>query len=225
MILIDVGLTLLGGPTRSPATFITELLSLPQSTKPLISDIVFSQEHSTPDDLLDSLSTILKIEFSDAQRSSLIDYWVSQLDECLPLPGAQEFCKAIIENKYPYCIASNLWKPFHMALTRFIPEIEPSAKFLFLSYIMGARKPSDEFYNHVFLAIDAKPQNVVMVGDSFENDIFPCLSRGATCVMLDLADKLTDRSSIMERASTYPDAQLHIAKTHSECLDLLKTLV
>jgi FMN phosphatase YigB (HAD superfamily) len=225
MILIDVGLTLLGGLTRSPATFITELLSLPQSTKPLISDIVFSQEHATPDDLLDNLSHVLKINLPDDQRSGLIGYWTKQLDECLPLPGAQEFCKAIIESKYPYCIASNLWKPFHMALTRFIPEIEPNAKFLFLSYIMGARKPSDKFYNNVFLTIDVHPQNVIMVGDSFENDILPCLARGATCLMLDLATKSAGNSSIMERLSTYPDARLHIVRTHSECLDLLKTLI
>ena len=230
MLLIDIGQTVLGGPTRSPAGFITELLSLPQSAKPLISDLVFSQNHSTAADLIDDLSGALNCGFSDRQRAELTGYWNAQLDECLPLPGAGEFCQAIIDGKYPYALASNLWKPFHMALTRFIPELEANARFLFLSYVIGARKPSDDFYNHVFGTIlDGtileRPGNVVMIGDSFENDILPCLARGAVCVMLDLANKSPDHGLIMKRAAAFPDGRLHLAGTYDECLALLETII
>ena len=223
MILLDIGLTLLGGPSRSPASFISGLLSLPHDKKRLISDIVFTKHISSAESLIGHLSSVLAMKFSDSQRSALIDYWNNQLTECLPLSGADEFCGAIIGNKYPYSIASNLWKPFHMALTRFLPGIELNAQHLFLSYLMGSRKPGEEFYDRVYSTIAAPPEAVIMVGDSLENDIIPCLARGSTCIVLDRSGNALERYS--EKLPEIPQGKLFVAKNHGVCLDLLKSLI
>lgn len=224
MILLDVGLTLLGGPQLSPSSFICDLLSLPRYAKQAVSDIVFARCFPNADGLVDHLSVVFEMNISDIQRTALVDYWNNQLSACHPLPGAEEFCDEIIRHQFPYCIASNLWKPFHMALTRFLPDIERKSQHLFLSYMLGARKPSREFYDSVYSTISVPRQDVIIVGDSFENDIAPCMARGSTCIMLDQFGT-ADNSRLKARLAELPDGNLYIAKNHRECLAVLKSII
>lgn len=222
MILLDIGLTLLGGPLLSPTKFISSVFSLPTESKSVLADVVFCNDYPGPDALLARLTEEFSLNVSAQQRDKLYQYWHDQVRVCTPLEGAPQFCKAIIERGYPYCIASNLWNPFYEAFVRHLPDVAKHAQNMFLSYTIGSRKPTARFYEYIFSAIGMSPEHTIMIGDSLDNDIIPCLNAGTTCIMLAKAD--TDIAYIEQQLSIYPTGQFHIATAHAECLHILDTL-
>jgi FMN phosphatase YigB (HAD superfamily) len=220
ILLIDVGLTLLGGPKKSPATFICETFGLPRECKGAVADIVFCQEHGGPGDLLESLSIGLDRQISGGEEATIAEYWERQGIECVPLPGAKAFCEEIIRVGYRYYVVSNLWCPFHGALTKWLPDFELSSEGSFLSYKMGARKPSDRFYSQVFSQVCVAPTDLVMIGDSLDNDIIPCVSRGAKAILMNFSPAKT--GSNVDGVMASANGKVHMAKSYDECLTVLK---
>jgi HAD superfamily hydrolase (TIGR01509 family) len=78
-----------------------------------------------------------------------------------------------------------------------IPELHNFT--VFSPKIAGAAKPAIEAFLAVLAEMKADPEETVMVGDSFENDILPARSLGMKAILLDRVgkyDKLDDSEII-----------------------------
>lgn len=220
-LLIDLGFTILGGPDKSPASFLGETLSWPPGDKNFLSDLVFCQTHTSAPALADALGRRLNRALSADEIKAVTAYWAGQIDQCLPLPGAADFCRQIMARDYPFHIVSNLWPPFHQALSYHLPEFERAAKGSWLSYKLGVRKPSAAFYDTVLAGIDINPRALIMIGDSWDKDIAPCLEQGLTAVWL-ASERCPDVLEIAaRRAPEYPRGQLMAAGNYHDCLEIL----
>lgn len=222
-LLIDLGFTILGGPAQSPPAFIREILSLPPGGKDVLADILFCRAHASPQELALALARALGRELSAYETGAIASYWDRQLEECRPLPGAKDFCRRILAAGYPFHIVSNLWRPFHLSLSRHLPKFERGAQSLLLSYQLGARKPHRAFYDLVFKLIpNEAPGGMIMIGDSWDNDIAPCLERGLTAVLL-ASDRCRDVAAVAARAApNYPPGRLLAATGYDDCLEILR---
>ena len=58
---------------------------------------------------------------------------------------------------------------------------------IFVSSVMGAEKPSRAFYQAMLKGLDRLPEEVVMVGDSYENDVRGAAAAGLWTVWYDPA--------------------------------------
>lgn len=221
MLLIDIGLTLLGGPEKSPSTFLVELFSLPSENKSAVADLVFCREHESPGHLMDDLTESLRLKPSREQADRIERYWHSQVQECRPLPGVGEFCDYLITAAIPYAIVSNLWRPFHAALSHYLPAFERNARQAFLSYKLGARKPGKAFYDAVYNGIGESPSDMLMLGDSLHNDIIPCLERGTSAVLLQSWRFTLDPSRKAELKTNYPRCTVYTARDYHDCRAIL----
>ncbi len=222
MLLIDIGLTLLGGPSLSPASFLTEILGLPREKKQDVADIVFCRIHEAPDQLIDDVEHAFRLCFTPLQRRQLVKYWNAQQDLCRPLPGAEEFCAFILDAGLPYCMASNLWQPFYEAFRYRLPDFARNARRLFLSHRMGIRKPHRIFYDAVFSCPDINPRRTLMVGDSMDNDIRPCLDRGVSAVFLHHGHAGSGNASPALLPEPPAGSVLYVAENHRECARIIR---
>ncbi len=221
MLLIDIGLTLLGGPALSPASFLTKMLGLPQEKKRDVADIVFCRVHETPDRLIDDVERAFRLRFTTEQRRQVVKYWDEQQEFCRPLPGAEAFCAFILDAGLPYCMVSNLWQPFHEAFRRHLPDFARNAQQLFLSHRMGTRKPHDAFYDAVFACPDIDPRRTLMVGDSMDNDIRPCLARGVSALLLNRGHSGSGNATSDPLPKASGESVLYVAENHRECARII----
>jgi len=51
-------------------------------------------------------------------------------------------------------------------------------KGIFCFRSVGSAKPSSEFFSHIVAALELEPEQIAMVGDSFENDILGAVNLG-----------------------------------------------
>ncbi len=214
---IDVGMTLLGGPNESPATFICNLLGIPLENKRIVSRIVFCRDVTSSEELVDLLKSELEVNIKDAQSLAIRDFWDSQMKACQPLEGAKAFCDDIIALGIDYYIVSNLWPPFYDALKAHLNAFANNANGLFLSYKIGSCKPSDEFYSYVYSAVSVPAKDILMIGDSMNNDMKPCIERGSTGILL----------SMNNNPRSCPQTELKRlvrVKSHAECLSVIKAI-
>ncbi len=214
---VDVGMTLLGGPKESPSTFICNLLGIALENKSIISNIVFCKDVASPDELITSLEEELRITITDEKRLAIQNFWDLQVLQCQPLDGTENFCSAIIASKVNYYIVSNLWPPFFNALQTHLNDFIINASGLFLSYKIGSCKPSDIFYSHVYSAVSVPAENIIMFGDSFYNDMEPCIKRGSTGILLSMDDNPRSRPQTELK-------NLIRVKNHAQCLTVIKKI-
>jgi putative hydrolase of the HAD superfamily len=60
----------------------------------------------------------------------------------------------------------------------------------------GYKKPSQEFYTHILRDLDAKPSDVLMIGDSFENDIRGANRVGIRAIWLNQKSEETKKGDL-----------------------------
>jgi FMN phosphatase YigB (HAD superfamily) len=71
---------------------------------------------------------------------------------------------------------SNIWPPFYEHFRKiFLTEARESQ---FLSFRFGLSKPSKEFFRTALMGLKADPADVVMIGDTYKNDIRPAIELG-----------------------------------------------
>ncbi len=75
-------------------------------------------------------------------------------------------------------LISNTWRPFYRGFCRVCPDIAGIFDFKILSFALGIKKPSQEFFKHAFNLAAASPADSLVVGDSFELDIEPARKAG-----------------------------------------------
>lgn len=74
----------------------------------------------------------------------------------------------------------------------------------FISSELGVRKPSVGFYRQMLTNLEVSPQELLMVGDDLQNDVYPPSELGIQAVWLNRSGAVSDHPSIRSLAEILP---------------------
>ncbi|MCP4698208.1 MAG: HAD family hydrolase [Gammaproteobacteria bacterium] len=177
-----MGATLIEGPACGPAKQLVRELRLPKEAKPLIDDFLFRTELESAGELAEFLSLHFSIPHEQA-KGAATRLWEAQIKEGKSIPGACEAVARLRAAKIPTGIVSNIWRPYYEAFARAFPE-EANKKPNFLSFRMGLRKPDPEIYRTALASVNEAPENTIMIGDTYSNDIAPAAEIGMKTIWI-----------------------------------------
>lgn len=173
--LFDIGSTLIDGPPYGPARRLAQMLGLGKPAVVELERLLFRTPSKAPGDLARCIASTLGVDESDAAAHCEM-LWNAQLTEAYTLPGAFETIAKLDAANIQRAYLSNIWPPFYEHFRRSFPS-EASAP-QFLSFEMGVSKPDKEFFRQALTRLDAEPKDIVMIGDTYKNDILPAIELG-----------------------------------------------
>jgi FMN phosphatase YigB (HAD superfamily) len=179
--LFDIGSTLIEGPPYGPARRLTELLELGPHAAPELERVLFRTPSASPEDLALHVARAAKVDLTHALEACGA-LWRAQLTEAYTLPGAAEAVAALARAGIGRAYLSNIWPPFYEHFRRAFPGEEDAPQFL--SFRMGLSKPDKRFFEEALRALQAPAPQVVMIGDTYRNDILPALELGMRTVWI-----------------------------------------
>jgi HAD superfamily hydrolase (TIGR01549 family) len=177
--LFDIGSTLIDGPPYGPARRLAEMLGLGNPAVADLERLLFRTPSKTPVDLAQCIARTLSVDDTAAATHCDI-LWNAQLKEAYTLPGAVETIAKLDAAGARRAYLSNIWPPFYEHFRRAFPSEANAPQFL--SFEMGVSKPDKEFFRLALARLHAEPSDVVMIGDTYKNDILPAIELGMRTV-------------------------------------------
>jgi HAD superfamily hydrolase (TIGR01509 family) len=174
--LIDIGSTLIDGPPMGPARRIAQSLELPAQAITELEKCLFQTHTESPRQLANIISGRFGCDPAKALRT-IEGLWNAQIDEAYILPGVKEALDKLRAAAIPFAFVSNIWPPFFQGFARLLPEYAQETP-AFLSYKLGLSKPDQRLYLEALGAMHAQPEDTVMIGDTYKNDIAPAIALG-----------------------------------------------
>lgn len=98
-------------------------------------------------------------------------------------PDAAEAVRTLLERGQRVAIASNFDHRLHDVCAG-LPPLD-RVPYRLISSELGHRKPNPEFYRAVVRALETAPEEIVMVGDDFENDVAAPRRAGLRAIWID----------------------------------------
>lgn len=202
-IFLDIGFTILGGPKLSPPKKIAEILQLDASYLEIIRNIIFCENHTSVESLIFSLGSKIQREVNIEEEKKIQSFWQNQKEAAYPLEGAESLLKYLNEAEDRIHIVSNLWYPFYEKFFELVSKLQIRISSETLSFSEGIKKPSPQFYKIALAKAGALPELSIMIGDSIDNDITPCIQLGMNkCIWLESRpgyEKLPESFDINEK--------------------------
>jgi len=181
VIFFDIGSTLIDGKT-SPVSHLVKELKLPESAKSSISDFLFSTQIEQPKEIVKFLHQRFNVA-NDLASPLVTDLWEAQFRDAVAIPGAIETIKRFEAIGITIGYISNIWLPFYRGFKREFPDKSLKHQ-SFLSFRMGLSKPDTAIYQSALNAVNESPENAIMVGDTYTNDIAPAMAIGMKTVWI-----------------------------------------
>ncbi|MEP6962710.1 MAG: HAD-IA family hydrolase [Acidobacteriota bacterium] len=192
--LFDIGSTLIDGPPYGPARRLAEMLGLGKAAVLLLEHLLFRTPSEGPEDLARCVADKLGVDPTLAYEACAT-LWNAQLSEAYVLPGAAETIAKLAKAGVSRAYLSNIWPPFYEHFRRSFEK--ESANPQFLSFQMGLMKPDPQFFREALRRLAVPPGEVVMIGDTYKNDIRPAIELGMKTVwVLHRPDK--ERASLVD---------------------------
>lgn len=192
--LFDIGSTLIEGPPYGPARRLTEMLGLTKEVSPILERLLFRTPSENAQDLASHIAQDIAASPA-AIQAACEQLWNAQLTEAYVLPGAIEAVAQLEQAGIPRAYLSNIWPPFYEHFRQKFPREAASPQFL--SFRMGLSKPSPEFFCAALRELGARPQDVVMIGDTYVNDIRPAIELGMRTIWV-LHRPQKERAALVE---------------------------
>ena len=179
IVFLDIGSTLIEGPNAGPAKRIAEALALGPEAMPKLERLLFRTPARDAEELGERISVELGTDRAIAVKAC-VDLWRAQMEEAFVLPGAREAIERLRSAGIRRAYLSNIWAPFYECFQREFADEALCPQFV--SFRAGLMKPDPEFFLSALRSVDAAPQEAVMVGDTYLNDILPALNLGMRTV-------------------------------------------
>lgn len=176
LVLFDIGSTLIEGPSEGPGKRLAKKLGLDSIALKQLNQFLFESPLRTPYELSEYLITNFGIPLKKAEHIAN-DLWESQINSAWVLPGAKEIIQQLDHFQIKRAYISNIWAPFYEGF-KVAFKSEASNSPVFLSYEMGLSKPSLEFYKSALDILKVPAKDIVMIGDTYQNDILPAQRLG-----------------------------------------------
>jgi HAD superfamily hydrolase (TIGR01549 family) len=192
--LFDIGSTLIDGPAYGPARRLAEMLGLGKPAVETLERLLFRTPSESPEHLAQHVTEGVGVEYSRAVEECT-KLWNAQLTEAYVLPGALEAVARLRAANIPRAYLSNIWPPFYEHFhSKFATEADQPQ---FLSFQLGLTKPDTAFFQGALTSLKVDPQEVVMIGDTYKNDIRPAIELGMKTIwVMHRPDK--ERASLVE---------------------------
>lgn len=128
--------------------------------------------------LFDWGDTIMK-NFPD--QSGPMEQW----NKIAPVEGVQKTLP-LLSQKYKLILVSNADESNRELAKNALSKVDLDKYFygVYTPYELVCRKPSPEFYNSILTFLDIGPENAIMVGDNYENDIIAAKQAGLFTIWL-----------------------------------------
>lgn len=180
LVILDIGSTLVAGPTDGPAYRIARRLNLDAEQKSVLHGALMTTNFAGPEHVAAFLRDEFALTRAEVRRVAA-DVWTAQEDEAVPLVGAREVLAGLVSAGFGLALASNIWLPYLTATRKyfgqFFDEHIPKARQLF-SFQEGCAKPSLELLRRVLAASSEPADRCLVVGDSYSEDITPATALG-----------------------------------------------
>lgn len=205
---LDIGSTLIDGPAAGPGKRIAAELELGAQAADAVNEILFKTDASESSELGARVSRRFGIDESRT-AGVIARVWNAQLEESYVLPGAVDAIESLRHAGIERVYVSNIWRPFYLRFECAFP-MEAKAQPCFPSFRTHKMKPDPELLSAICQEVSARPEDVVMVGDTWVADMAPAMESGmATIWILHRPNKeKDDLMRILNGTSAAPDLTL-----------------
>lgn len=177
--IFDIGATLVTGPPVAPNKVIAKLIE--GATPAQISSIIMMSDLNSADQVCTALTRQFG-RLSDDTVIGIHDLWRSQATAAQALEGAKETVLALKSYGLMIGLLSDIWNPYYESVTKVLPDVIDASDAIVLSCLSGSRKPAKDNFELVMRNLDAKPDECVMIGDTYTHDIQPALELGMKAI-------------------------------------------
>jgi HAD superfamily hydrolase (TIGR01509 family) len=183
------------------------MLELGRDALPVLDQLLFATPSRDAGDIAAGIAERFAVDPARAV-AACAGLWNAQIEEAYAIPGALELIAALRASGIQRAYLSNIWPPFYSFFARTFASEKDAPQFL--SFRTGVMKPNREFYLHALRCLGAAPKEVVMVGDTYTNDILPAIELGMRTVwLLHRPDKETaSLVRVLNRETPAPDLTL-----------------
>lgn len=171
--LFDIGSTLISGPHNSPTKQISKILFENDQESESIAHIIMKNDFPGPKHLIDHLSRVYQISLRQSQEIEIL--WQEQEIAAKEIEGASQTLRALKHKGYKLGVLSDIWKPYYLSFCRACPDILNLLECQILSFREGIKKPSLELLLRAAKGLGATPEETIMVGDTYLQDIKPAI--------------------------------------------------
>ena len=196
-VIFDIGATLVEGPPIAPAKVMAKLI--PELDNKQISNIIMTCDFQNSTDIIKKIESEFFISINKEAVKEIEALWKTQLSACKELNNSQEVIKYLHERSIEIAFLSDIWHPYYEGVKKAIPYAVSTANIKILSFETGHKKP--DLYNFQ-LALDKlnlKPEEILMIGDTYTHDMEPAIKLGInTCWLLRRPEEGRELESIIE---------------------------
>lgn len=182
VVFFDIGSTLIEGPPYGPPRRIATLLKLPEDTLPELNRLLFQTAFDAPEPLAQTIARLFDRPLAPTLEI-VRGVWESQLREAWIVPGARDCLARLKAAGFSRAYITNIWPPFYQFFQNAFSE-EALEEPQFVSFRCGLAKPDPDFYRLALNTLRVSPEDSVMVGDTYRNDIAPAKALGMRTVWL-----------------------------------------
>lgn len=176
-VLFDIGSTLIMGPSVSPTKEIAKHFGLSAEKALQVTRLVMCTDFQGPADVCRTLQSVgIGINQDDCEFVSRL--WHDQETSARPIEGGLETVRFFQEAGKAIGLLSDIWPAYYRAFTQVCPEIAELAEIKQLSFQVHLKKPEAAFFQSAIQAFKMPPHRILMVGDTYSNDIAPAIQQG-----------------------------------------------
>jgi FMN phosphatase YigB (HAD superfamily) len=209
----DIGSTLVTGPGSGVASRLAARLGLDPATKAALNTTLMTTDFRTPEAVTQHVLGLKIGAPEPTVRAAVFDIWNSQLGEARAIEGALESLSAWAETGATLCLISNIWLPYQLAAMEALgPKLDawvaPGNRIY--SFEIGAKKPAVLPFARALAIARCAPDEAIMVGDSYREDIAPAIALGLkTAWLLRRADREVENvQAVINGAAARPTMAL-----------------
>lgn len=184
MVFFDVGHTLVQGLEPSARRRLASRLRLSEKETKRAGRLIMVHPATDPGTLAGALQEVLPTHSLEQISDAVEDLWEEQRRTVCAIPEAVSVLKGLKAMGIKLGIASNTWHPFYLGFTRALEEVLDLFDCSLLSYRLGCKKPSGQFYHHALNLAGVADNECWMVGDAYHHDIEPALRQGMRTIWL-----------------------------------------
>ena len=150
---------------------------------PYYSSVKILEESQKLEYYVDFNSKVLKkLGYEPNKSYELYEFFCDQERHWKIKPMVPTLMNTLKKMGYDLIIASNFDEHLEKLLTR--NKIINNFSNLYISAIIGLEKPSEDFYKFIINSLSCQPEDIVMVGDSLDLDIYPSTAIGMQGIFL-----------------------------------------
>lgn len=172
-VFFDIGSTLVSGPATGPATRLAAPLGLDPARKYRLQNALMTRPFKTAREVAQFVAPEFGLDASFAE-DAISAIWLAQETEAVPIAGARDCLRDWASAGVQLGLISNIWQPYLASVLRHYSDIfdeaVPVANRLF-SFEVGEAKPSAVMFREALKVIGCRPDEILIVGDSYREDI------------------------------------------------------